>query len=419
MARLVGDSGLDGRRGVIGVLWNGGGALVSRTTHEGAAHQFARVIDQVVERYGGDRRWIVMFGGSRGGVTALTMASNPYGHNYRVVLVAAWVPPTRMGDIVQLVSPTYPGLLHGAGSTPGLADAWRTGWTYPSCGRPELVGLDLQEVALDILTNTRDPEAANDLHSVDSELFLEGLLEAGTQVHLEIGEHDDICPFAHQARYAATLWRLGVPVDVRVMVRGGHGHLQLPGHPPEHEILVSDAVRLLTDPAFNPSGPVPELIEPGFSYYRVDRASGQFEEFSPAGGLAPFSVDLPYIVARGQRVPVVAVGEPGTAWRVTYSHGGVSQLVLEGVVGDLYYDTRFVDILPDFSALPFDCSLEIRRPGAAAWTPIPTTGTPTGNGCNVRVMEEEPPIDYGAAYGFFHAPTVTGHAATGWGLSEY
>jgi len=77
VAGIAALSSKSGGRGAIGVLWNGGGALVTRTGNRRAYDQFNSVIQFVADQ-GGSPYEIVIFGSSRGGGTALAMASNPY-----------------------------------------------------------------------------------------------------------------------------------------------------------------------------------------------------------------------------------------------------------------------------------------------------------------------------------------------------
>ncbi|MEI8254791.1 MAG: hypothetical protein WCJ30_03880, partial [Deltaproteobacteria bacterium] len=368
-----------------------------------------------------DPRWTVMFGGSRGGGTALEMASNPLDAPYRVVLAAAMAAPTRLGDHALLTSPTYPGLVYAAGWTIGLADAWRTGWTYPSCARPEMVGLNSVQAALQIMTGTSDPTTANDQHSADSPRFLDGLARAGTQLHLQVSASDDIIPHALQVRYALSLMRRGIAADMRMLIRSGHTNLLEPGHAAAtYEEIVRAALLRIVDPAFDRAGPVPTFVTPGLALYRVDRASGTLQPLTLAAGATfPFSIDLPFRVARGEHVPLVAVGEPGTTWRLTFSLGGTPALVNSGVIDADYSNTVFVDLGPAAPVGAYDCVLEIRRPGGTTWESIDPTHTPSGDPCLVHVEAAEPATDHGGAATWTDSPSVPAFPSTAWGLSEY
>jgi acetyl esterase/lipase len=398
-------------------LWNGGGADGSRTVNPRAFDQFAEVVEQVVDRYSGNRDWIVMFGISRGAATALGMASNPYEKDYRVVLSVAEAPPTRYGTHASLVGPTYPGLLKAAGWHTGLADSWRSNWIYPSCGRPELAGKDGVPAALQIATGSSDPLYVDQSLSLVSETFLAGLAQAGTQVQLVVTGNDDICPTHLQSQYARALMEQGIPVDLRLAVRMGHARLVIPGQAVAlSDQTVAEAAERLSDPSLDLDGPVPKFITPRVALYRVDRSTETMVEFVPSDGLAPFTIDFPWVVAWGQRIPVAATGEPGTAWRLSLDPTTES---LEGSVGEDGTDTVWLDVPDSLPAGVYGCSLEIRKPGQAAFSVIPATSTPTGEACAIKVEESEPDVDYVEAYKRAKGPALSKFRNTCWGLSEY
>ncbi|MBK8479562.1 MAG: alpha/beta hydrolase [Proteobacteria bacterium] len=426
LARVVSESGLQGRRGVIGVLWNGGGAAASRTTNERALAQFAAVIAQVVERYHGNPQWIVTFGASRGGGTALAMAANPNGAPYRVVLAAAQVPPTLLGDHARLGTVTYPALLGAVSWSTGLADAWLTGWTYPSCaGRPALTGLRGWQAHLHVLVGTTDPAVADTQHSLLSERFLGALQRAGTQIYLEIGEHDHIVPYPHQVRYATALRARGLPAQVEVVLRGGHGSLRttLGGAGPAFdylERLVRDAGLALANSAQSLQASPPALVTPGLRFHRVRRGDGATELVSPAKGNYPFAIDVPWIVAAGTGFPVIAVGEPGTLYEFSATHvpTGAAGGTLAGTIAANHTREDWVELPVTQPLGAYRWALRIQRPGEG-WQEIPSTATPTGALCTTEVIPSEPPLTGDAASAGAQPPTVPGYAGTNWGLSEY
>ncbi|MBK6848330.1 MAG: hypothetical protein IPG96_12670 [Proteobacteria bacterium] len=426
LARVVSESGLQGRRGVIGVLWNGGGAAASRTMSERALAQFASVIAQVAERYHGNPQWIVTFGRSRGGVTALEMASNPNGAPYRVVLAVALVPPTLIGDHARLGTVTYPALLGAVAWSTGLADAWLANWTYPSCaGRPALTGLRGWQAHLQVLVGTTDPAVANTQHSLLSERFLGALQRAGTQVYLQIGEHDNIVPYPHQARYATELRARGLPAQVEVVLRGGHTSLRtnLGGGGPAFDYLermVRDAGLALADPAQSLAAAPPAFIRPGIRFHRVRRGDGATELVSPAQGHYPFAIDLPWIVAAGTGFPVVAVGEPGTQYELASTHvpTGAAAGTLTGTIAANHTHELWVDLPSTQPVGTYRWTLRIQRPGQG-WQEIPSTATPTGALCTTEVIPSEPPLTGDAASAGAQPPTLPAYPGTNWGLSEY
>jgi len=426
MADWVSESGLNGRRGVIGVLWNGGGGSASLTMNEHALEMFAAMIAEVSERYHGNPDWIVTFGGSRGGVTALEMAANPNDAPYRVVLAVAGVPPTLIGDIARSSSTTYPLLLGYTTWTTGFLDAWRSNWHYPSCaGRPNYTGILGWQAFLQVVTGTIDPNIANTQHSLLGERFLAGLQRAQSQVYLQIGEHDFVVPYAQQARYAMELLGRGVDAQVEVVLRGGHnGLLTNFGLPePAYDVLlhlVKEAVLQLANPDLDLAAPPPSFVTPGLRFHRVMRDDGRIELVTPNDGQYPFAVDLPWIAARGTRFPIVAVGEPGTQYELTLTYSPTNTLagVANGTLGTTFTHEQWIDVGADTSLGSYLWALRILRPGRD-WETISSTATPTGAPCTTEVVASEPLVDGVAANAWGAPPTLPARGGTNWGLSQY
>lgn len=424
MTKVVAHSGLDGRRGVIGVLWNGGGAYASRTMSPHSLDLMAQVIADVAARYHGNPQWVVTMGGSRGGVTALRMAANPSKKPYRVVATVAAVPPALIGDHAKLGGVTFPALIHAVGWTVGLKDAWRSGWTYPACaGRPELTGLSGWQAHLKILTGLSDPDVANAQESLLAPRYLDALQASGTQIFLSVGEHDFIVPYAHQVQLGLAFVQRGLPAQIEVLVRGGHDFVRtgLGGATPPtvlHEKLFADIVDAIADPALDLAGPVPTLVQKGVRYHRVDRQTGEAQVFAPA--TYPFAVDLPFYAVAGQSFPIVVVGAPGTQFTITptFDATGVASATFTGVIPDKMTTTLWVDLPANQPVGSYTWSANITLPDASTKA-IPSTATTTGAPCTTTVIASEPAISASEASSAAAPPVLSHHPNTNWGLSEY
>ncbi|MEW6155768.1 MAG: hypothetical protein AB1673_17580, partial [Actinomycetota bacterium] len=131
------------RPGAIGVQWNGGGGWVMS---ESAYRQFARLIDTVATSFGGKRDEIVIFGSSRGGLTALEMACRPgpfltYEPEYHVVAACATHFVGRPGSVAAVQSPTYPFPQNVICAATGFRNSWKDNWHYPvDPTRPRISG---------------------------------------------------------------------------------------------------------------------------------------------------------------------------------------------------------------------------------------------------------------------------------------
>jgi acetyl esterase/lipase len=417
LARVIALSGIEGRSGAIGVLWNGGGAIASRTMNRQAYRQFAAIIDWVAENFGGDRYRLLTFGGSRGGVTSMAMASNPHGYDYRVIFAAATVPPTSVGEHAQLQGPTFPQLMHAVGWTTGLADAWREGWTYPACaGRSHLTGLSGPEAHLYLLTGTRDFDRANRELSVMSPPFVEGLGAAATEVYLEVGTHDHIVPYIHQMEYVHVLQRAGVPVQADVLIRAGHATRTENGPIGATKAQINRLIEALLPQV---STAALHAVKPGISYYRVDRNAQRLERFVPPDGLHPFTVEFPYVAVVGERFSVVFFGSPATEYQLDFLDGSAASIAsYRGTLPANGKAIVWVDVPPALTPGVYRAQLRIRKPGKA-WQAIPATQTPTGAPATTTVVRQAPNGSAGEAAQFFAAPQLERFGGTNWGLSEY
>ncbi len=418
LAALVAQSGLGGRRGVIGVLSNGGGGLASRGFDRRMYEVTAETIDWVARRFGGSRYEVITFGGSRGAFTSLAIASNPYGYDYRVLLAVAIAPPTMLGSHALLTSPTFPALFAVLHQDVGLADAWRAGWSYPACaGKPHLTGLSGKEALLSVLTGTSDFAEADRELSLTSDAFIQGLLDAGTQIYLEVTGHDVICPYILQVAYGVALLQAGVPLEAHVMLRNGHQP-----HGTVFFEKLQAAVQALTEPGWRPLGPTdpaPQFIEPSVHFWTVNRQDGSFAEIHP--DTYPFTFEGPYKVAPGEQYPYVFVGENGTDFELTVERNGQVYQSVTGTITDGAY-IAWQSSPPGPPGGPYEYHLRIRKPGSTGWQEIPRTNTPSGDPAVVWVLDEEP-IEEGnwaaADFSAPQAPYIQAGTPNSWGLSEY
>ncbi len=415
LARLVAQSGVNGRRGVIGVLTNGAGVGGSRGFDEQLLKNSAKIIDWIAKRFHGNRYEVITFGGSRGGYTALAVASNPMKFNYRVILSVAIAPPVNPGTLAFQISPTYPAIYYLAEADLGFRDSWKKGWTYPSCaGNDDMTGLDVRHSLCKVWTGTDDPDLADSQFGLGSKRYIEGLKQGGTQIYIEITDHDEFIPYFTQAKYLSTLYANGLAVEGHVLIRNGHA----PMKNKRFETL-KKAVSIITSPDYRPTGiddPIQPLITPSLHIWTADKETGNYVEIQPK--FYPFSFDGPYKVARGQRFPLTFVGEVGTEYKLTFKD---KNKVYGTIEGKLSTGTQTVwlngPMCPPGG--PYEYVLAIRRPGESKWLKIPPTNTPSGDRAVFWVMEKEPVEEGFKAMDTFSPPRSPFFPTTNWGLSEY
>ena len=427
VARQIGRSGIGGRSGAIGVLWNGGGARATYTVNEKAYRQFGSVVDLIAQAFGGDRHRVMMFGGSRGGVSTINMASNPYDLDYTITFASASAAPAFPGSIARLSSTaTYPRGIGNLTGVVGFHDSWRMGWRYPEvAGRAHLEGLDLAQSAAFVLTGSTDLGYADENLGPFADRNVERLERAGTELYLEIGTHDRL-PYILQVEYAKKLIERGLPVHADVVVRGGHGggRVNAEGSQVKNDRMW-EALLEYIDPARSGK----PRVEPGWTFYRVDRRNDQRELFEPEGH--PFTLEAPYLAVAGQRFPLIFIGEPGTEY----------DLRITPPVGVEWPVARFRGAIPKnephrlstiewfatASGMPpgdYGYRMTIRKTGGK-WIAIPETNTPAGEGerAILRIIAEEPNLP-GAEWSnkiLEMTPHLNDRGGNpyAWGLSEY
>lgn len=410
-------SGTQERTGVIGVLWNGGGAIGSVTANRAAYRQFNSVVSWVSENLGGDRNQITMSGGSRGGLTAMAMASNPYDYDYKVVFAGASVPVGLLGTAVGLMSTTYPKLIGFGTSSVGLTDIAQPGWTYPDCGREEYFGLSPSQAFLQVVAGTSDLSLADAEMSPASPQFIEGLRKAGTKVSLVISSSDDIVPFSTQVVLGARLLAAGIPLQAEVLVRGGHTERHEAGLLGLQPVRFTKMVEaLLPRISSTPEVPFESVVD---YFRRIDNIDDSFEAFTPERGNFPFSVDMPYRTARGDRFPLVFVGHPNTEFIFKFTDpAGKEVAALTGVIGSDFSFTQWVDVPAGFPVGSYGVSLSIRPKGISEWKLIPSTATVGGENATVTVEEVFPKVGTDELKRWAKASSEEDLSTT-WSLSEY
>jgi len=279
-----------GPRRAVGIFWNGGGAGITYTQQASAYENIEVVIDDAAANFDADRDRIVFTGGSRGGMTALAMGSNPFEKNYTAVYLNAYTPVVRLGTSIEFSNPSYP---LGLGSTPavtGWKNSWMSDWVDPNT---ELSGLEL---TAEILFGVTNYSAIDEFAVIDSEAFIDGLLEQGTGVVLRYGTHDGFKAFDQIARYYEHLRDAGVPIQLDVFHRFGH---QIPRDRSPSE---ADLLNAVLGDSFS--------ITPRVEHYGRDAA-----DFTIAHHLLPDDMPLvyerPLAIGAGQMHSLSFVGKAG------------------------------------------------------------------------------------------------------------
>lgn len=305
MAELIAKSVQENGTGAIGVLWNGAGAIASRTINPNAWKEFEAIIS-LVSQLGGDRHRILGFGGSRGGVTSLQMASNPNPHNYTFRYIDSSVPPAHIGSIAQVASPTIPYLLTAIESSSGISGSHKRSFIYPDVNN-SLNGLNSIQTHLKILTGISDPTLVDEQYSLGSSNFIQSLKNSKTEIFLEIGSHDIIVPsFSQQWLYRQYL-DSGIPVELK--------YNYLAGHYTALDLRQNRLINQMKVYTHHFNGTHPKVNSGARSFYKVDSLTGKIESLQTNKFL--FTMEFPRIVSPEVDGLIILTGEPQTEVELT------------------------------------------------------------------------------------------------------
>ncbi|MEW5760505.1 MAG: hypothetical protein AB1779_07050 [Candidatus Thermoplasmatota archaeon] len=410
--KIIGDLIKQGYGGTIGILWNGGGALGARTFQR-SAYDNADLLFREAERLlGADPHKIVMLGGSRGGVTALGMAANPYHENYTVEYALAYVPGVKIGEhIADFINPTYPALLGGLDQDTGYKYAWRQGWRDPESN------LTANQLIMFNLLGTTDPQKADNL-SAFSDMQINALKRKGTKVLLSVGTHDVFMPFSLYLKYVDKLRAFNVTLKFEIGYRFGHS-----GATSSSEYAKVALQKVLTGDT---------TFETGTYHYKRKSESEWWISipFSPLH--QPIFLEAPKAMAWGEKVSITIVGGAGMhyhlkTWKIDNAlwqkekkinkTGLVCELknVFPDRASPIQYAVRHIHIPNKLQTGYYLYELFYSIDNGTTWIQVPPECVSQVSGYKqpvFLVVAKEPMISGNTVYG------ILGWNGRGWGLSS-
>lgn len=153
-------------KGVVGILWNGGGYIGSRSLQGSIYAGIGAAITRGQESYGGDAEQVVAVGGSRGGLTALLAGGNPLCLPYRVRYTLCYAPPLILNGLTrEFAEGACPLIWHVAEVDTGYREIWKKDWQHPQNGSTGI------ETLLQTLTGTIDSASLKETTGLESEFF--------------------------------------------------------------------------------------------------------------------------------------------------------------------------------------------------------------------------------------------------------
>lgn len=403
----------------VGILWNGGGANGTRTLNRSAYDNASLLFSKATSLLGINPHKVVMVGISRGGLTALEMAANPYHNNYSVKYALAYAPAVKYGEhLADFHNPSYPAVLTiTGGAETGYKYAWRQEWKNPVTG-----GLSGIQLAIYNLLGTSDRHVADSL-SPWSDQQITALKNKGTKVLLSAPTHDIFMPYSLYIKYTDKLRAAGVPLRFEIGYRFGHND-------------ATDAIAyaklalqrvLLGDNTFEIGT---------YHYKRKSEAEWNISvPFTPS--YQPVFAELPKEAAWGETVSMTIVGGVGTMYdmkilkinddlwtkqeriekigNAIYSLRGSFDAVGSVLGSALQSKVEHIPVPNTLATGYYIYELSYSIDGGVTWIQIPPDAVPQPHADKqptLQIMSEEPMIDGG---GIVNLIAQYGRA---WGLSS-
>ncbi|MCB9026501.1 MAG: hypothetical protein H6625_09310 [Bdellovibrionaceae bacterium] len=296
----------------FGILWNGNGALGSRSIDNVAYAELNEFLSIFLNDFGAAADKFVTFGGSRGGITALNVASHPAVTAIKVAFVYSTTPPNEFDTIAGLVTPTNPALLSAPDWSVGIYGSWRKSFRHPvGFMRTEFQGLTGSEAHLKVLTGTsRDSDVRKEFNAL-SPGKIDKLLRNRTQIFLEVGSHDFIVPSTDQFQLFMDGFSAGIQMEVRVNYLFGHGIDQK-----ARSTKLASVMNTLIDQPPNDL----TFVTPGQVNRFIASPDGVF---NPLGsGAPPLTIELPRFVIDEADLVILATGPQNGRYLLVFSKGG-------------------------------------------------------------------------------------------------
>ena len=298
----------------IGVIWNGAGSIGSRTVPASARLEFNSIMQRIKNIFGGDAERIFIFGGSRGGLTALSMSANPESLPYRVVACYAAVPPADFPFVAGLTGSTVPLLLGAAEWSIGLLDTWKKDFKYSV--NNNLKDYTRNEAHLAVLAGTKDKSIFESTINLSSPYIINSIKSRSPRLFLELGSHDFIVPWVDQFKFYNKLKQSGVQFESRINYLAGHHSDSSGPNATASSTLFAGIVKKISD------GQYSAIFQHGrHSQFMNDYVS---RTLKPIDSAVRFTLEVPRLQSNNVTGHIIMTGIPRTKFKFEFTVNGAS-----------------------------------------------------------------------------------------------
>lgn len=286
-----------------------------------------------------DTHRIVTSNGSRAGNTALVWGANPRRADYNVVAVHAFVPPIRVGSMLELSYFTYPALNHVVKHAMGARGAYKYSYRDPFTDRV----LTPNEKAVRIghtFTGQKTIEEIDgySAYGIFSRPELVDELRH-KRITISQGTHDAYMPMPYFIQFDNKLKDLGIRHATCIGYVYGHGHIVAKANPPWNEdtfevhrtlAMLAKGVNIQPYSGHYRVFHIPEKmyyqdgtrfgeVELMVDYDLLERIHNMRPDYFPEGHNANklvFSATLPAKAVSSLPITIALVGESGKSWKI-------------------------------------------------------------------------------------------------------
>jgi hypothetical protein len=348
LAVSVGDSVDIGAPGVIAVQSNCGGRE-ALALNENALIDVGSFMQNVVAQYGGDIDRVFTKGASRAGNTALVWGANPNEDNYNSLAIHSYVPPVKIGSMLNISYGTFPSLNDVVNKILGSDTAYRHDYVDEDSGTV-MTPLEKSDASMNVILGTTSHVESDNLSAYGR--FSDPLLIPELQqkrILIAQSTHDSFMPMPYFLDFDNTLTSNQINHKTVIGYTFGHNFIENEGDERAtrnklikgEEILPFDSsTRVFYMPQSlvnygDGTGQVGsvKITDDLINTININRP-GYFNPSHDKTKLA-FSASLPYRVGQGLPMTITLIGEKGKSWKIwTRKENGYKSLYSQqGIFG--------------------------------------------------------------------------------------